>query len=110
MNFIKSVSGFISSTFEQLYLAVRTHLGNVSAHVLGWVSIVMLHLASVPTLLAVLMGKTDVLPSVDLMVFVWAALITMFLKSVIERNFLYLTTICLGFAAQTVLMTLILFK
>jgi hypothetical protein len=100
--------------FEIFWKTVSTffteHLGKVSAHTLGWVTIVLLHFASVPSLLAVLMGKTDVLPSVDIMVFVWSALITLFFKALIEKNFLYIATICIGFAAQTVLMSLILFK
>lgn len=89
---------------------LKAHLGNVSAHALGWITIVLLHLSSVPTLLAVLMSKSDKLPPVDLMLFVWTALITMFFKALIEGNRLYTGTICLGFAAQTVFMTLILFK
>jgi hypothetical protein len=88
----------------------QEHLGHVSAHTLGWVTIILLHFASVPTLLAVLMAHSDRLPPVDLMVFVWAALVTLFFKSLIEKNFLYVATICLGFAAQTLLMGLILFK
>jgi len=44
------------------------------------------------------------------MIFIWAALITMFFKALIERNFLYVATICMGFCAQTVIMSLILFK
>jgi len=28
----------------------------------------------------------------------------------LDRNFIYIATICLGFAAQTVIMSLILFK
>jgi hypothetical protein len=58
----------------------------------------------------VLLAQTDKLPPVDLMVFVWSALITLFFKALIERNFLYIATICVGFAAQTVIMSLILFK
>jgi hypothetical protein len=88
----------------------RDHLGKISAHTLGWITIILLHLSSVPTLLAVLMAKSDVLPPVDIMVFVWSALITLFFKALIEKNSLYIATICLGFAAQTVLMSLILFK
>jgi hypothetical protein len=34
----------------------------------------------------------------------------MFFKALIDRNSLYTATICLGFAAQTVIMSLILFK
>jgi len=93
-----------------VYQWLQDHLGRISAHTLGWVTIILLHFASVPTLLAVLMAQSDKLPPVDLMVFVWASLITLFFKSLIERNFLYVATICLGFAGQTLLMGLILFK
>ena len=95
---------------EAVYVFLREHLGRISAHTLGWITIILLHFASIPTLLAVLMAQSDKLPPVDLMVFVWSALITLFFKSLIERNFLYLATICLGFAAQTLIMGLILFK
>ena len=93
-----------------IYAFLKNHLGHISAHTLGWVTIVLLHFASIPTLVAVLMAQSDKLPPVDLMIFVWAALTTLFFKSLIERNFLYLATICMGFLAQTVLMGFILFK
>lgn len=95
---------------EAIYIFLRDHLGRISAHTLGWITIVLLHFASIPTLIAVLLAQSDKLPPVDLMVFVWSALITLFFKSLIERNFLYIATICLGFAAQTLIMGLILFK
>ena len=93
-----------------LWLFLRDHLGRVSSHTLGWITIVLLHLSSLPTLTAVLLAQSDKLPPVDLMVFVWSALITLFFKALIEKNFLYIGTICIGFAAQTVIMSLILFK
>jgi hypothetical protein len=95
---------------EAVYVFLRDHLGKISAHTLGWITIIMLHFASIPTLVAVLLAQSDKLPPVDLMVFVWSALITLFFKSLIERNFLYIATICLGFCAQTLIMGLILFK
>ena len=95
---------------EAVYVFLREHLGRISAHTLGWITIILLHFASIPTLIAVLMAQSDKLPPVDLMVFVWSGLITLFFKSLIERNFLYIATICLGFAAQTLIMGLILFK
>ena len=95
---------------SNIYVFLRDHMGRISAHTLGWVTIILLHFASIPTLLAVLMAQSDKLPPVDLMVFVWSGLLTLFFKSLIERNFLYIATICLGFAAQTLIMGLILFK
>lgn len=93
-----------------LWLFAKEHLGHISAHTLGWITIILLHLSSIPTLISVLMAQSDKLPPVDLMVFVWSALITLFFKALIEKNSLYIATICLGFAAQTVIMSLILFK
>ena len=88
----------------------RDHMGRVTGNTLGWVTIILLHLASVPTLLSVLVGQSDRLPPVDLMIFVWAALTTLFFKSLIERNWTYIATICVGFIGQTLLMGLILFR
>jgi hypothetical protein len=89
---------------------IRDHLVNISAHTLGWITIIMLHLSSVPTLLAVLTGQSDKMPPVDIMLFIWGGLTAIFFKSLLERNYLYIATICLGFVGQTILMSLIFFK
>lgn len=104
------IFGYIAHIPGAIVTFIREHLGNISAHTLGWLTIIMLHLSSVPTLLAVLTNQSDKMPAVDIMLFVWGALIAIFFKSLFERNFLYLATICLGFCGQTVLMSLILFK
>jgi len=101
---------FVAHIPEWVIVFVKEHLGKVSAHTLGWIGIILLHFASVPTLLAVLWGQSDKLPPLDLMIFIWTALITLFFRALIERNSLYIATICLGFAAQSFLMSLILFK
>ena len=107
------ISNFINAVQQVpklLWYFVTTHLGKMSAHTLGWLTIILMHLASMPTLVAVLLNKSDKLPPVDLVLFIWSALITLFFKALIERNFLYIATICLGFVAQTVIMSVILFK
>ena len=104
------VFNLVGAVLNSLYLSMKEHLGHISAHTLGWITIVLLHFAAIPTLASVLLAQSDKLPPVDLMIFVWAALTTLFFKSLIERNFLYVSTICVGFIAQVVLMGLILFK
>ncbi len=101
---------WFKTLFTLVYNFLKEHIGHISAHTLGWVTIILMHFASIPTMIAVLLAQSDKLPPVDLMLFVWAALTTLFFKSLIERNFLYVATICMGFLAQTVLMGLILFK
>lgn len=110
MNLIEKLTEHITKLPMTIWSWLKEHLGHISAHTLGWLTIILLHLASIPTLLSVLMAQNDKLPNVDLMIFVWSGLITLFFKSLIERNFLYIATICLGFCAQTVIMSLILFK
>ena len=82
---------FISTLINYVYTFIKEHLGHISAHTLGWITIVLLHFASVPTLLAMILAQSDKLPPYDLMIFVWAALTTLFFKSLIEKNFLYVS-------------------
>jgi hypothetical protein len=110
MKFFKGIVDFVFDLALSAFQFAKDHLGRISAHTLGWITIVLLHFAAIPTLIAVLLAQSDKLPPVDLMIFVWSALTTLFFKSLIEKNFLYIATICLGFLAQTVLMGLILFK
>ncbi len=100
----------VSTLPRWVWYFLRDHLGRITGNTLGWITIILLHLASIPTLMAVLLGQSDKLPPVDLMVFVWSALVTLFFKSLIEKNFAYIATICLGFVAQTLIMGIILFK
>jgi hypothetical protein len=104
------VFGFISNLFNLIYKFITEHLGHLSAHTLGWITIVLLHFSAVPTLLAMILAQSDKLPPYDLMIFVWAALTTLFFKSLIEKNFLYVSTICLGFIGQVVMLGMIVFK
>jgi hypothetical protein len=101
---------FIGTLFNSIYTFFKEHLGHISAHTLGWITIVLLHFSAVPTLLAILLAQSDKLPPYDLMIFVWAALTTLFFKSLIEKNFLYVSTICVGFIGQVVMLGMIVFK
>jgi hypothetical protein len=105
------IPGLKTTTFaEDAYMWVVNHIPKLSADALGWIAIVLCHFAAIPTLIAVLVGQSDKLPPIDIMIFVWSALIMMFVKSLIDNRKLYIATISLGFAAQTMLMGLILFK
>jgi hypothetical protein len=106
MKFIGSISNLVIL----VYTFIKVHLGHLSAHTLGWITIILLHFSAVPTLLALILAQSDKLPPYDLMIFVWAALTTLFFKSLIEKNFLYVSTICLGFIGQVVMLGMIVFK
>ena len=102
--------GSIANSIDFVYMFFKNHLGHLSAHTLGWITIVLLHFATVPTLLAMILAQSDKLPPFDLVIFVWAALTTLFFKSLIEKNFLYVSTICVGFIITCVMMGMVIFK
>ena len=82
----------------------------VSSETFGWLANVVLHAATIPSLLAVMAGLTDRLPGVDLVLLVWAGLTLLFIKAAVQKDMLNVVTIGFGFIVQAVLMALIFFK
>ena len=95
---------------EQLKSFVQTKISVISAETFGWLAAVVLHAATVPSLLAVMAGLTDRMPGVDLVLLVWSGLTLLFIKAAIQKDMLNIITIGLGFILQAVLMSLIFFK
>jgi hypothetical protein len=87
-----------------------THVSKISADTLGWLAAIALHAATIPTLLALLTGLTDITPNVDIVMFMWLGLVLLFGRAIILKDMLNIVTIGFGFVFQAVLMALILFK
>ena len=89
---------------------VADHLLKVSADTLGWIAGIVLHSATIPTLLALVTGLSDKTPTLDIVLLLWAGLVLLFFRSIILKDALNIVTIGLGFIIQAVLMAFILFK
>ena len=86
------------------------HLPKISADTLGWLAVVLIHCATIPTLLALLTGLSDNVPNLDIVLFMWAGLVLLFIRSVVLKDALNIITIGTGFIIQAVIMAMILFK
>lgn len=86
------------------------HISRISADTLGWLAAVVLHCATIPTLLALMTGLSDRTPSIDIVLFMWAGLVLLFGRAIVLRDTLNIITVGSGFIVQAVLMALILFK
>lgn len=95
---------------EQFVSTLQSYIAPISAATLGWLAVILIHSATVPTLIAVLTGLSDRMPSVDMVLLTWAGLAALFAQAVVQRNFLNIVTIALGFILQASLMVLIFFK
>jgi hypothetical protein len=89
---------------------LRAHVAPISAETLGWLAVIFIHAATIPTLLAVLTGLSDRMPTVDLVLLTWAGLAALFAQACVQRNMLQIITIAVGFMMQASLMALIFFK
>ena len=96
---LQKIKNFVSEKFS-----------HISAETLGWIAVLVLHAATIPSLLAVMAGLTDRLPGVDLVMLVWAGLALLFAKAAVQKDMLNLITIGFGFIIQAVMMALIFFK
>jgi hypothetical protein len=95
-------------------IAIRDYITNslttLSADTLGWLSIIVLHCATLPSFLALMTGLSDRTPGLDMIFFLWSGLILLFLRAVVLRDMLNIITIGFGFILQAGFMALILFK
>lgn len=89
---------------------IKEHAPHISAETAGWIAIVLLNLATVPTLVAILTGLTEKMPPVDMVLFSWLGLFLFFIKATIQKDLLNIVTIGLGFFVQAGLLALIVFK
>jgi hypothetical protein len=95
-------------------IAVRDYITNslatLSADTLGWLSVIVLHCATLPSFLALMTGLSDRTPGLDIIFFLWSGLVLLFLRAVVLRDMLNIITIGFGFMLQAGFMALILFK
>ena len=89
---------------------LTNHLSKISADTLGWLAAIVLHCATLPTLLALMTGLSDRVPSLDVVSFLWAGLVLLFLRAIVLKDTLNIITIGVGFIVQAGLMALILFR
>ena len=89
---------------------LNNNLPRVGADTLGWLAVILIHCATIPTLLALLTGLSDNVPNLDIVLFMWSGLVLLFVRSVVLKDTLNIITIGTGFIVQAVIMAMILFK
>ena len=99
---------------DELFKCARTwleqQLPKVSADTMGWVAVILMHAATIPSLMALLTGLSDRTPGLDIVLFIWAGLLLLFGRAVVLKDILNIITISVGFIIQAVIMAVILFK
>lgn len=95
---------------DQFWPNIRKQLHNSSLGALEWIAIVMIHLACVPSTLAFINGLTSIMPSLDMILFLWSGLAVYLIKSFVENNRLMVITNAIAFFLQALLLALVIYK
>jgi len=88
----------------------RNKLTAATAETIAWIAVIVIHAATIPTLLAVMSGLTEKMPPIDLVLFIWAGLSLLFVRATILKDMLNIVTIGFGFVIHATILALILFK
>jgi hypothetical protein len=95
---------------QKFKVFVSEKFTHISSETMGWLAVVLLHAATIPSMLAVMAGLTDRMPGVDLVLLVWAGLTLLFIKASVQKDMLNVVTIGVGFIIQATMIALIFFK
>jgi len=76
----------------------------------GWVGMVMIHAATLPTSLSVIFGYSDKLPPLSMVLMVWSGLFLFLIRALGRNDKLYIISNAVGFFFNSVLLALIVLK
>lgn len=95
---------------EQIRTWLETHAPALTANTLLWIAVVLMHAATWPSLISVLLAWSDDMPQLDMVILAWSGLVALFFQSLIVRNTVIIVTVSMGFMIQAALMALIFFR
>ena len=75
----------------------------------GWIGMILIHGATVPTTLSVILGYSSELPPLSMVLLVWSGLFLFLLRAIVARDTLYIVSNTIGFFFNTILLTLIVY-
>lgn len=79
------------------------------AEVLGYLGMLLIHGATLPTAIAVILGYSDNLPPLDMVLMLQIGLFMFLIRAIARNDTLYIISNGFGFFMQTILLSLIIF-
>lgn len=80
-----------------------------NAEIGGYLGMAAIHGATLPTSIAVIMGWSEHLPPLSMVLLVWVGLILFFVRALVRFDWLYLISNGIGLIANSILLILIVY-
>ena len=76
----------------------------------GWIGMILIHGATAPTSISVLMGWSTDLPPLNFIFLVWLGLFLFLIRAIYAKDTLYIVSNAIGFSLNSLLLMLIAFN
>lgn len=76
----------------------------------GWLGMVLIHGATLPPTLKVILGYATALPPVEMVLLVWSGLFLFLIRAIARNDKLYIISNAVGFFFNSIMLALIVFK
>lgn len=88
---------------------MRKILNMAKPELCGWLGMILVQSATLPTTLANLLGFSNQLPPLSMVLLVWTGLALYFVRAYYQRDVLYMFSNGLGFVLNSILLALIVY-
>lgn len=75
----------------------------------GYLGIILIQAATIPSIVGHMLGGSEPLPPLSMVLMVWAGLFLFLLRSLYNRQMLYIISESVGFFLQSILLAIIVF-
>jgi len=76
----------------------------------GWIGMILIHGATAPTSISVIMGWSTNLPPLNFILLVWLGLFLFLVRAICAKDILYIVSNAIGFSLNSLLLSLIAFS
>ena len=83
---------------------------NQIPEICGWVGMILIHGATAPTSISVIMGWSSQLPPLNFILLIWLGLFLFLIRAIYTKDMLYIVSNSVGFALNSLLLSLIAFN
>lgn len=80
-----------------------------AAEIGGWVGMVLIHSATIPAIVGKIMGWSEDLPPLSMVLLIWSGLFLFLIRAVARKDWLYTVSNSVGFFLNSILLSIIVF-
>lgn len=80
-----------------------------NAEIGGWIGMLLIHGATIPVTVSNILGWSDRLPPLSMVLLVWAGLALFLWRAIDRKDTLYIVSNAVGFVLNSILLALIVF-